>query len=229
MVANLDLAEIKGLSLQPVRFVALSDDSAAFLFACAAFYQSRFNWLVEGEAPNDEEWNEIQRLIGKTEHALMNPLVGLIFPHALGAIAGLPLLPCNGAVYNRSDYPILYEKLDAVYIIDEDTFRVPDMRDRFVVGEGLDRSIDDSGGEAEHVLTDGEMPIHSHTNSPHAHSEIIASPTIGAAITGVPVPSAIPAVGSTGFASVVIDSAGGGAAHNNMPPFVTCRWAIVAG
>lgn len=229
MVANLDLEEIKGLSLQPVRLAALSDDSAALIFACSAWYQSRYNWLVGGEAPTNDDWHEIQRLIGKMEYEIMNSLVGLIYPHALGSIVGMPFLPCDGASYARADYPILYEKLDPVYRIDADNFRVPDMRDRFMIGEGNDNYLDDSGGEAEHVLTVAELAPHIHTSPPHNHSEGVALPALADLGTGVPVPSATPSLGATGFASVTIDSAGGGEAHNNIPPYVTVRWAIVSG
>lgn len=226
---SLDLFEIQALSKQPVRFVALSDDSAAFFFACAAFYQNRYNWRVDGAAPTDAEWNTINRLIGKAEYEIMNNLVGLIFPHALGVIADMPFLMCDGAVYNRADYPILYAKLDSVYIIDADTFRVPDLRDKFPVGVGASIGIDDTGGEVEHTLTVGEMASHSHTNIPHSHTEVIAIPALADLGTGAPVPSATPAAGVTGAASVTIDNTGGGQPHNNMPPYVGVYWAIIAG
>lgn len=229
MASSLDFAEILGLSQQASRLVALSDDSAAFIFACAAWYQERYNWRVDGEKPSDSEWNDIQSLIGKAEFELMNTLVGLIYPHVLGSIVDLPFLPCDGAIYARVDYPILYSKLDAVYIVDADNFRVPDMRDRFVVGEGVDRVLDESGGEAEHVLTEAELAPHIHTSPPHQHSDGVALPALADLGTGVPVPSATPSLASTGFQSVTIDSAGGGQAHNNLPPYLTVRWAIVAG
>lgn len=229
MVANLDYDEILALAKQPVRMVALSDDSASFLFACAAFYQSRHNWVVSGEPPTDDEWNTIKRLIGKAEYELMNSLVGLIFPHVLGTITDMPFLMCDGSTYLRTDYPILYSKIDPVYIIDADTFRVPDMRDRMLIGEGTDFDIDDTGGEQNHLLTVAEMPLHSHTNDPHFHTDGAAAPTVGAAITGVPVPSAIPSAGITSTDGISIHNTGGDEPHNNMPPYLTCRWAIVAG
>ncbi|MBP7829412.1 MAG: hypothetical protein KA248_05805 [Kiritimatiellae bacterium] len=39
----------------------------------------------------------------------------------------------------------------------------PDLRDRFVVGAGLNYPVNTTGGEAFHQLTPGEMPKHSHT------------------------------------------------------------------
>lgn len=229
MVDNLDYAEVQALSQQPVRFVALSDDSAAFIFACSAFYQRRSNWLVDGEAPSDAEWNTIQRLIGKMEYELMNPLVGLIFPHGLGSIAGLPFLPCDGAIYNRVDYPILYSKLDSVYIIDADTFSVPDMRDRMPVGVGTDIAINDMGGEQNHLLTVDEMPLHSHTSDPHFHTDGAAAPVVVTVGAGAPVPSAVPAAGVTSAETVTIHTTGGNESHNNMPPYIGVYWAIIAG
>jgi microcystin-dependent protein len=229
VVANLDYEEILGLSLQPARIVALSDDSAAFLFACAAFYQSRFNWLVGGEAPTDEEWNDIQRLIGKTEFALMNTLVGFVLPHFLGSIAGLPVLPCDGAIYNRVDYPLLYAAIKPVFQIDADTFFVPDLRNKFLYGEDEYQPMGSSGGEEYVTLDISEIPEHGHTSPPHSHSEITSIGALADLGTGAPVPSAVPSVGVTGGASITIDNAGGGQAHNNMPPYITIGFVIVAG
>jgi len=227
--ASLDLAEILALAKQPTRFVALSDDSVSFLFACSAFYQSRFVWRVDGVEPTDAEWDTINKLIGKAEFELMNSLVGLIFPHGLSSLSGLPMLACDGAIYNRVDYPILYSKIDTAYIIDADTFSVPDMRDRVPVGVGGDFVAGDTGGEQNHLLTIDEMPLHSHTNDPHAHSEIAAIPALADFGTGAPVPSATASAASTGLASITIHNTGGTDSHNNMQPYLAVAWAIVAG
>jgi len=226
---SIDFGEILTLSLQPVRLVALSDDSAAFIFACAAWYQERSNWRVNGAMPSDSEWQSIGRLIGKMETELMNELVGLIYPHGLASLTGLPLLPCDGALYLRVDYPILYSKIDPFYIVDADSFVVPDMRDRFPLGAGAGHSIGDAGGAETHVLTLGELPAHTHTTIPHSHGEITALPALADLGTGVPVPSATPSIGTTTLETVTVNSAGNSDAHPNMPPFTTIRWAIVAG
>jgi len=159
----------------------------------------------------------------------MSGLIGAILPHVIGDLTGLNLLPCDGAIYPKADYPLLYEKLDPVYIVDADTFRVPDLRDRFPLGAGTDFALDDTGGEQNHLLTVDEMPLHSHTNDPHFHTDGAAAPTLIAIGAGVPAPSAIPSAGITSSESISIHNTGGNEPHNNMPPFLAVHWAIVAG
>jgi len=82
-------------------------------------------------------------------------------------------------------------------------------------GSGLSaRSIGDSLGEEAHILISAELAAHS-------HAEVTASPAVGAAITGVPIPSAVPGVSTTG-------SAGSDTAHNNMQPSLAINYLIVA-
>ena len=140
-------------------------------------------------------------------------------------------LECNGATYNRVDYPLLYAALDSVFIIDADTFQVPDLRSRAVIaagqGSGLSNyGVGDTGGTESVILSDGEMPIHSHGNFPHSHSEITSVPTAITIGAGVPAPSAIPGVGVTGLTSISIDNAGGSQPHENRQPYFALRYCI---
>lgn len=120
-------------------------------------------------------------------------------------------LPCDGAVYDRVDYPDLYAVINPVFIIDPDTFAVPDLSDRFIfVGAG----IGDSGGESAHTLTIAEMPAHTHAEQDPGSVVVQAgTPSVALADPGLP--------SSTG-------STGGGEAHNNMPPYLTLTAVIIA-
>lgn len=151
-------------------------------------------------------------------------------------------LPCNGTVHLRVDYPILYEKLAAAYIVDADTFRTPDLRDKFLIGASTTYPTASTGGAAEHTMTETELVPHAHTTVPHSHSDTPHSHTEGIALpsgadfgTGVPVPSAVPGVGVTGPATVgilpetvTVNSTGGGAPFSILPPYEALNYCIVA-
>lgn len=225
----LDWQEIQNVSLNEIRILALADTSALIFLACSNFYNNRDLWLNGGAEIDDTTWDEISKAIAEAETQIMSSLVGVILPNVLADLTDTGMLACDGSVYNRVDYPLLYAAIDSSLIIDADTFAVPDLRDKFALSEGVDFSLGDTGGERDHVLTGTELAEHTHDNAPHAHAEIIAVATVGAAITGVPVPSAIPSAGTTSFESISINPAGESEPHNNMPPYLVVRWAIVAG
>jgi len=136
--------------------------------------------------------------------------IGSIIPLAT---AGLPsdMLWCDGSTYNRVDYPDLYAVLDSAFIIDADSFSVPDLRERFIYGALLATDVGQTGGETEHTLTIDEIPSHDHG---------IAGSVNSASGSERRSPST-----STGDKST---KTGGDQPHNNMPPYLTARWAIVA-
>lgn len=154
-------------------------------------------------------------------------MIGTILPYATDAPPN-GCLPCDGGTYNRVDYPRLYERLAAVFIIDADTFRTPAMFDRVPVGAGLSYDAGDVGGAATVELTVAEMPAHDHTSAPHSHSEITAVSSVVNGGLEAPAFVATPGVGTTGSTAAVIDSSGGGDAHENMPPFLALPFCIVA-
>lgn len=137
-------------------------------------------------------------------------------------------LPCNGSIYQRVDYPVLYERLAAAYLIDADSFRTPDLRDKFIIGASTNYPLASTGGAVEHTLTEAQLAPHIHTNSPHSHTEAIAAPTIVSIGLEPPVPSAVPGAGITGLSSVSIDSAGGGQPFPTIPPYEALLYCIVA-
>jgi microcystin-dependent protein len=91
-----------------------------------------------------------------------------------------------------------------------------------------------SGGEAAHTLAVAEMPAHAHANTlndpGHRHGAERANGTVQNAptISGAGNVSAVNPftdVATTGI-TLTNASAGGGQAHNNMPPFLLGTWFI---
>ncbi len=159
-------------------------------------------------------------------------MIGQIIAY-VSASAPAGVIACDGATQLRTAYPDLYAAIDPFYIIDADHFSTPDLRGRSIMGTGTGpglttRNIGDILGEENHVLTVAESASHSHVDAGHSHAEGTAAPSIGAAITGVPVPAAIPSVGVTGVASANISSVGGGGGHNTIHPVNAVNYGIVA-
>lgn len=180
------------------------------------------NWVKVGAVTVEDAVSAASDMLGAFQ-----PMIGWILPIA---VATLPanMLACDGATYDRVDYPNLYAVLDAAFIIDADTFMTPDLRDRVAIGDGTTFSVGDSGGEQTHTLTVTETPAHSHTDAGHTHVEGNAVPAVGAAIVGVPIPSAVPGIGTTGVGNANLANTGGGGAHNNLQPYLTIRYGIIA-
>ena len=118
---------------------------------------------------------------------------------------------CDGTQYSRVDYPDLYAALQSGYVVDADNFVVPDLIDRFALGSALAGA---EGGEGTHVLTEAEMPAHSHVEQDPGIVQV--QPGTGAFPLSDP---GLP--GETG-------DTGGGQAHNNMPPWHSLTPVIVA-
>lgn len=101
---------------------------------------------------------------------------------------------------------------------------------------GTNYAAGSTGGEAQHTLSYNEMPLHNHNASTsnagghnHTTQVTIGSPQGGSSIHGAI--NGINIGAYTTFTSswngghshvVTVSNAGGGQAHNNMPPYISC-------
>lgn len=191
-----------------------------------------YNWEKLGSDSVQDCVDAATVMWGLMESEGLFSLVGSIIPFATSSVP-TNTLECDGAVYNRVDYPELYAVLDSVFIIDADTFMVPMLQGYVVMGAGAEIpnwgqiDVGSSGGTYEHQLNVGEIPAHSHDIDDHNHAE--HSATVGAGVVGeIPAIVTEPSVDYTDYASLTVGETGDSGYHNNVQPFLGLRYCIVA-
>lgn len=195
------------------------------------------SWATGGET-TPEEAVDIFTTVWETARPMLF-LIGMINDFAAPVPDGEGWLQCDGTAYDPADWPDLFTAIGTTYNTGGEPsgfFRVPDLRGRTraTVNSGETRlpsfadTAGGTGGESDHTLIVSEMPSHSHTDTGHVHTEGTAAPAVGAAIVGVPIPSAIPSVGVTGSGNASLTDTGGDAAHNNVQPTMALYTYILA-
>jgi hypothetical protein len=114
--------------------------------------------------------------------------------------------------------------LGSIYITTSDThpnvlfpntFWIP-IYDRFLIGGGKRYKVGSTGGEATHTLTANEMPAHAHyMASGNAGGDSTWEPDVGSYLI-----DSVTTDKMTYWAQLGMNDAGGGVAHNNMPPYL---------
>lgn len=223
-------------SYQAINQLALSDtghfvflDSWTISLLDSMLSQERpfYLWMNDQNPLSEPEIDDLDNRLSTAQGQLMRPLVGLIMPICTGDLPEGTLL-CDGSIHQRADYPNLYDAIAPGYRLDADSFIVPDMRDRFVLGAGPDHAAGSMGGSFTHTQTEDELAPHAHTTLPHTHTEGIALPAIVTVGLELPTPAAVPGAGITGPADVTVNSAGGGQPMDITPRFIALRYVVVA-
>jgi microcystin-dependent protein len=156
---------------------------------------------------------------------------------------------CSGGAVSRTTYSALFAVLGTAYGAGDGstTFNLPNMFGRMPMGyDNGAWAMGATGGEQNHTLTQAEMPVHGHVDSGHAHT--ITDPqhshtlqgSMGGGVGGVSPPTvhnsaagtapvtnpASTGITQTNAAVALIQNSGGGAAHNNMPPYFVIGFII---
>jgi microcystin-dependent protein len=194
---------------------------------------------VNGDAYwNDGSGNAIQITQGGT---LYPPVVvgiptGIMFPYG-GTVAPSGYLLCNGAAVSRTTYSDLFTTLGTAFGIGDGstTFNLPDTQGRAPIGVGtytdpvqgaVTRTLGQSLGASQHLLTSSEMPSHNHTLTDPGHAHTVANQFN--ADTGGNGVFAAGAGQNTGTATtgITLANTGGGTVHNNMQPSLAVNYII---
>jgi len=147
-------------------------------------------------------------------------VIGEVISYAGDTSPNANWLLCDGSSVLRSDWPDLFAVVGTAYgSVDGTHFNLPDLQGRAAIGQGsgsglTPRAVGDLGGEETHVLTIGELAAHVHS-------------TGNSALLGTSVPPPLDALGPNPF-SAVTGSTGNDDPHNNMQPFLTISYLIVA-
>jgi len=243
MSDQLDAVEALAVDFNPL--TASLSPIALAVFNYAWYYlndrQAWLNGLNPLDEITDSQWDTIQSYTAQAYAEIdRSTMIGQVTSY----ITEFPppnVLSMDGSILARVTYPELYAVIDPIWHIDADTFQLPDLRNRVIVGAGDDYSPSDSGGSDTVTLTTAQMPSHSHTASAptvidpsHSHVESgagLSAVTIGA---GVPAPVAVPfptatAPAFTGISVLApsISSEGGSGAHENRQPFMALNYGVI--
>ena len=201
---------------------------AAIPIANLAGYPSDTNKILLG----DGTWAALSAGVIATPPGVINAYAGSAAPSGW--------LLCTGLAFSRSTYSDLYGVIGTTYGSGDGstTFNVPSIGGRILVGKNTEtefNALGKVGGEKTHALSTAELAAHTHTQNPHAHTNLgatagylnwdsgsgaVAGDLNGALVLGAGNPVSIGATTATN------QNTGSGAAHQNLQPYITLNHII---
>lgn len=150
-------------------------------------------------------------------------------------------LSCDGAEIAQSQYPTLFALVGTRYgTASAGHFRLPDLRGRVALGAGqgdglTNRTLGESSGAETHVLTEQELPQHTHllqsfsttgsSGSPAGQYPAASKLDSG---SGLPVNTLYAPTANTTMHENAVTTTGLGLPHDNMQPFLVLHFIIKA-
>ena len=134
---------------------------------------------------------------------------------------------CDGQILPINQNQSLYSLLGTTYGGDGRTsFGLPDLRGRVPTHKGSGTSLGQKGGAETVTLSANELASHEH--SVNASSDAAADNTLSGDVLAKAVDGTIygAAAGMTPMNPSDVNDTGGGAAHDNMQPYLTITYCI---
>lgn len=201
--------------------------------------------LANGTAPTDA--------VNKSQIDSIGPIGSMVAWPAVSPPAGWLL--CYGQAISRTTFSALFAVVGTVYGAGDGstTFNVPDMRGRvpagkdnmggvaagrlpgLVVGSVVGNALGNFGGQESHVLTDAEMPNHTHSvNDPghlHAYGRPVAFLDNDRGTQGSlwSIDSSETVNTNAAVTGISLNPAGSDGGHNTIQPTIITSWIIRTG
>ena len=187
--------------------------------------------IEQTEDMTERERIAVQNSNNQFLQAISYVAVGTIFSYA-GKTVPETFMLCDGRSLDKTEYEELFNVIGYTFGGSGESFMLPDLRGKTLVGvNSTDTNFDSvgaTGGEAEHTLTTDEMPSHWHkvvakwggetckirpyqTNAGSGEQWALTSPTTFSEYED---------------GDVYAGSEGEGNPHNNMPPYLVCNYII---
>jgi len=195
--------------------------------------------LAIGNSGDGTSHNNLQPFLAVNFVIAVLPLIGPPPPY-MGEIRVFPFgfmpfgwLPCTGALLQISQNTALFHLLGTTFGGDgKTTFALPNLQGALPMGAGdgpgrTPRSIGATGGTAAVTLLETHLPTHSHPLAAQSASANASSPQANTFAQAV---GSTPYVGATStfahMSGLTIAATGGGAAHNNLQPYMALNFGI---
>lgn len=209
------------------RHIQLSERSNLLILCVLAIARYRWLWETTLFPIPDAEYQQIVDAVAQAEEEVMsNFSIGSIFA-SVANLTDDSVILLDGTPALQTDYPELALVVPPSWLFGLNIV-LPDMRERGLFGADVPANLGIAIGENTVQLTESEMPAHTHTQQPHAHTEnsvTIVPTAAGLEPALASLVSLLPTV--TGNATAVNNSTGGDIPHNNIQRSLTVNWYII--